>query len=75
MKLFFFFKYFNGNVNGDCLLKYWWYNCINYEYVEYCMKVMMWYGGGKLDEYLDSVEFKVNVKKLIKVKIKGNFFL
>lgn len=35
----------------------------------------MWYGGGKLDEYLDSVEFKVNVKKLIKVKIKGNFFL
>ncbi|UAJ73801.1 CO2 hydration protein [Synechocystis sp. PCC 7339] len=75
LKLFPFFKYFNGNINGDRLLKHWWHNRINYEYAEYCMKAMMWHGGGKLDEYLDSAEFKANVKKLIKAKIKGNPFL
>jgi CO2 hydration protein len=39
------------------------------------MKTMMWHGGGKLDQYLDSDEFKQNVAALIKVKIKNKPFI
>ncbi len=75
LKLFPFFKYFNGHISGDRLLKHWWHDRINYEYAEYCMKAMMWHGGGELDKYLDGAEFRQNVQKLIKAKIKGNPFL
>jgi CO2 hydration protein len=75
LKLFPFFKYFNGQINGDRLLKHWWHNRINYEYAEYCMKAMMWHGGGALDQYLDSPEFRQNATTLINIKIQNNPFI
>ncbi len=70
--LFPFFKYFNGDVSFSRLLKHWWHDRINYEYAEYCMRGMLWHGGGKLDEYIDSDEFKKNCDQIVKVKFKNN---
>jgi len=73
--LFPFFKYFNGEINLQKLLKFWWHDRINYEYAEYCMKAMLWHGGGRLDNYLDSPEFKTLAEAAIQAKIKNNPFL
>jgi len=73
--LFPFFKYFNGDVSFSRLLKHWWHDRINYEYAEYCMRVMLWHGGGKLDEYLDSDEFKANCDRAIKARLRNNPFI
>jgi len=73
--LFPFFKYFNGQISWGKLLQHWWHERINFEYAEYCMKTMMWHGGGGLDQYLDSDEFKKNVAALIAVKIKNKPFI
>lgn len=70
--IFPFFKYFNGDVSLKKLLKHWWGDRINYEYAEYCMKGMLWHGGGALDEYLDSPEFMANSQKSIKARFKRN---
>ncbi|MDJ0725108.1 MAG: CO2 hydration protein [Prochloraceae cyanobacterium] len=70
-----FFKYFNGKVTREKLFKHWWHDRINYEYAEYCMKSMMWHGGGGLDAYLDSPEFNKVVKELIQAKFKYNPFM
>ncbi|WP_009633974.1 CO2 hydration protein [Synechocystis sp. PCC 7509] len=70
--LFPFFKYFNGDVSLKKLLKHWWGDRINYEYAEYCMKGMLWHGGGGLDNYLDSPEFMEYSQKAIAVKFKRN---
>ena len=67
-----FFKYFNGKVTFAQLLRHWWHDRINFEYAEYCMKTMMWHGGGGLDTYLDSVDFNTLVEPLIQAKLKGN---
>lgn len=73
--LFPFFKYFNGEVTTKKLLKHWWHDRINYEFSEYCMKAMMWHGGGGLDSYLDSSEFVERAQEAIQAKIKSNFFI
>ncbi len=70
LRLFPFYKYFNGQLTGDRLVKHWWHDRINYEYAEYCMKAMMWHGGGGLDQYLDGEEFRENVGRLIAAKVK-----
>ncbi|MGB3201745.1 MAG: CO2 hydration protein [Nodosilinea sp.] len=70
--LFPFFKYFNGNVTLPQLLRHWWHDRINFEYAEYCMKTMLWHGGGKLDEYLDSDDFLRRSQAAIAAKIKSN---
>ncbi|MEM6503540.1 MAG: CO2 hydration protein [Cyanobacteria bacterium P01_C01_bin.89] len=67
-----FFKYFNGDVSRDKLLRHLQHNRINYEYAEYCMKGMLWHGGGGLDTYLDSDEFEANAREAIKAKKVGN---
>ena len=72
LKLFPFFKYFNGEINSQKITKFIWHDRINYEYAEYCMKAMFWHGGGGLDEYLDTPEFAVNTEKLIKAYFKYN---
>lgn len=41
-----FFKYFNGKISLPQLFRHWWHDRINFEYAEYCMKTMMWHGGG-----------------------------
>ncbi len=70
--LFPFFKYFNGEVNLNKLLRFWWHDRINYEYAEYCMKAMFWHGGGGLDKYLDSPEFLAVAEQVIRAKFKYN---
>ncbi|NEQ44040.1 MAG: CO2 hydration protein [Leptolyngbya sp. SIOISBB] len=73
--LFPFFKYFNGDITLSKLFKHWWHDRINYEYAEYCMRTMLWHGGGGLDHYLDGDEFKQNCERAIQAKLKGNLLL
>ena len=75
LNVFPFFKYFNGQLTGDRLLKHWWHNRINFEYAEYCMKSMFWHGGGGLDAYLDTPEFIAAAKKAIAARWKNNPFM
>ncbi len=70
--LFPFFKYFNGEISLGKLLRHWWHDRINFEYAEYCMKAMFWHGGGGLDQYLDTQEFKQRSLAAIQAKFKGN---
>ncbi len=70
--LFPFFKYFNGEITLPKLLRHWWHDRINYEYAEYCMRAMMWHGGGGLDAFLDSAEFRQLAAKAISAKLRRN---
>lgn len=72
LQLFPFFKYFNGQVSPGKLLKHLWHDRINYEYAEYCMKSMFWHGGGRLDQFMDSDEFRTLARRAIAAKLKGN---
>ena len=65
-----FFKYFNGKISFQKLLQHWWHDRINFEYAEYCMKAMIWHGGGGLDNYLDTKEFQERAQAVIKAKFK-----
>ncbi|MEM8602884.1 MAG: CO2 hydration protein [Cyanobacteria bacterium P01_H01_bin.121] len=67
-----FFKYFNGEVSTAKLLRHWWHDRINYEYAEYCMKAMLWHGGGGLSDYLETPEFMVLAQKAIAARIQTN---
>jgi CO2 hydration protein len=73
--LFPFFKYFNGEVTLPKLLRFWWHDRINYEYAEYCMRMMLWHGGGGLDRYLDSDEFLERCRRAAAAKIKHNLVI
>lgn len=75
LELFPFFKYFDGKFSTEKLLRHWWHDRINFEYAEYCMKAMLWHGGGGLDTYLDSPEFSRLAEKAIQAKLKGNFLM
>jgi CO2 hydration protein len=72
LTLFPFFKYFNDKVSLSQLGKHLWHDRINYEYAEYCMKVMLWHGGGKLETYIESPEFRKLIEPAIQAKIKNN---
>ncbi|MEM8642402.1 MAG: CO2 hydration protein [Cyanobacteria bacterium P01_G01_bin.54] len=72
MRLFPFFKYFNGEVSREKLFKHWWHDRINYEYAEYCLKAMFWHGGGGLDAYLDTPEFAESAETVIQARWRGN---
>jgi CO2 hydration protein len=73
--LFPFFKYFNGEITRAKLLRHWWHDRINFEYAEYCMKAMFWHGGGGLDAYCDSPEFRAAVEQVVLAKFKNNPFM
>jgi CO2 hydration protein len=75
LELFPFFKYMNGEINLNKLARHWWHDRINFEYAEYCMKTMMWHGGGGLDKFLDSPEFINLANQAIAAKLKGNFIM
>lgn len=70
-----FFKYFNDEFSFSKLLKHWWHDRINFEYAEYCMRAMLWHGGGGLDAYLDTPEFRANCEAVIQAKFKSNFLV
>ena len=65
LNFFPFFKYFNGEISVGKLLKFWWHDRINFEFAEYCMKAMLWHGGGAMDTYLDADDFKQNAEQVI----------
>lgn len=67
-----FFKYFNGEISLEKLLRHWSHDRINFEYAEYCMKSMFWHGGGGLDAYLDTPEFCKLAQQAISAKFKLN---
>ncbi|MBS9385208.1 MAG: CO2 hydration protein [Dolichospermum sp. BR01] len=67
-----FFKYFDGDISFAKLIRHLWHDRINFEYAEYCMKTMMWHGGGGLDAYLDTKEFQDRAKTVITAKFKYN---
>lgn len=73
--LFPFFKYFNGDVSLNRLAQHWWHDRINYEYAEYCMRTMLWHGGGGLDTYIDTPAFAADCERAIAAKIKGNLLM
>jgi CO2 hydration protein (ChpXY) len=73
--LFPFFKYFDGEVNSAKIVKHLWHDRINFEYAEYCMRAMMWHGGGGLDLYLDSPEFLTLARLAIDAKTKSNLLV
>ncbi|MGL4375278.1 MAG: CO2 hydration protein [Microcoleaceae cyanobacterium] len=75
LELFPFFKYFDGEISIDKLLKHWWHDRINFEYAEYCMRTMLWHGGGGLDSYLDSPQFLQLAENAIAAKLKNNFIM
>ncbi|MEO1623094.1 MAG: CO2 hydration protein, partial [Cyanobacteria bacterium J06632_3] len=66
------FKYFNGEITPEKIVKHLWHNRINYEYAEYVMRTMMWHGGGGLDEYLDSEDFWACCSPAIHAKARTN---
>jgi len=66
------FKYFNGEVTPQKIIKHLWHDRINYEYAEYVMRTMMWHGGGGLDAYLDSEDFWACCSPAIRAKIRFN---
>lgn len=67
-----FFKYFNGEFSWQKLFRHWWHDRINFEYAEYCMKSMLWHGGGGLDSYLDTKGFQEIAQAVIKAKFHKN---
>jgi CO2 hydration protein len=69
------FKYFNGDVTFQKLLKHWWHDRINYEFSEYCMKAMFWHGASALDAYLDSPDYLDRARQAIAAKLKGNLVM
>lgn len=73
--LFPFFKYFNGQVTFKKLLDHWKHDRINYEYAEYCMKAMLWHGGGGLSDFLDTPRFADLALEAIEAKIKSNILI
>jgi CO2 hydration protein len=73
--LFPFFKYMNGDRSFKLLLKHWQHDRINYEFSEYCMKAMMFHGGGGLDAYLDTPEFVELANRAIAAKTKNNVLI
>jgi CO2 hydration protein len=75
LNFFPFFKYFNDKVEIGQLLKHWWHDRINFEFAEYCMKAMLWHGGGGMDAYLDTPEFRQLAEKAIQAKFKWNPFI
>ena len=75
LEFFPFFKFFNGKLSLNKLGRHWWHDRINFEFAEYCMKAMFWHGGGGLDAYLDSEEFKQCAQLAIAAKVKRNPFM
>jgi CO2 hydration protein len=65
LRLFPFFKYFNGQLTPQRLLKHLWHDRINYEYAEYCMKAMLWHRGGGLADYVETEDFSQGAEALI----------
>ncbi len=70
-----FFKYFNGEVSLARLLAHWGHDRINFEYAEYCLKSMFWHGGGGLDAYLDTDEFKELAARAFRARWQGNWVM
>ncbi|PLS68894.1 MAG: carbon dioxide transporter [Cyanobacteria bacterium M5B4] len=72
LELFPFFKYFNGEFSLGKLWQHWGHDRINYEFAEYCMRAMLFHGGGKIDRFLDTPEFVDLARQAIGAKFRTN---
>ncbi len=72
LNLFPLFKYFDGEITPQKIVKHLWHDRINYEYAEYVMRTMMWHGGGGLDAYLDTEAFWACCSPAIRAKTRTN---
>jgi len=72
LNLFPLFKYFDGEITPQKIIRHLWHDRINYEYAEYVMRTMMWHGGGGLDAYLDSEAFWACCSPAIRAKARTN---
>lgn len=72
---FLVFCFFYEGFSFKCFWIYLMGDCINFEYVEYCQKVMFWYGIGGLDVYFDMFEFVEVCQWIIKCKLVCDFLL
>jgi CO2 hydration protein len=59
------FRFLDGDLSPGRIWRHLCHDRINYEYAEYCMKVMLWHGTGGLDAYLDSPQFLENCRLII----------
>lgn len=66
-----FFKYFNGDLTPQRLLKHLWHDRINYEYAEYCLKGMLWHGDCPFAEAVESEEYNALALKAIAARIRN----
>jgi len=72
LEFFPIFKYFNGKISLPKILRHLWHDRINYEFAEYCMRAMLWHGGGTLDQFCDSDEFRQLAEIAIRAKFGNN---
>jgi len=72
LEFFPIFKYFNGKISLPKIIRHLWHDRLNYEFAEYCMRAMLWHGGGTLDKFCDSEEFRQLAETAIRAKFGNN---
>lgn len=65
-----FFKYFNGEVSPQKLLRHLWHDRLNYEYAEYCMKGMLWHRDSPFAEAVEAEAFNQLAEAAIQARIR-----
>jgi CO2 hydration protein len=66
-----FFKYFNGEITPQKLLRHLWHDRINYEYAEYCMRGMLWHGDCPFAQAMESEAFNQLALAAIEARIRN----
>ena len=65
-------RFFDGELTAGRLWRHLIHDRLNYEYAEYCQRMMLWHGTGGLDTYLDSDCFKAHGQKVIARRRRGD---
>ncbi|MCT0213071.1 MULTISPECIES: CO2 hydration protein [unclassified Synechococcus] len=58
-------RFFDGALSAGRLWRHLIHDRLNYEYAEYCQRMMLWHGTGGLDTYLDSNPFAADCRLVI----------
>ena len=58
-------RFFDGAITPGRLWRHLVHDRLNYEYAEYCQRMMLWHGTGGLDAYLDSEAFQATCRRVI----------
>ena len=65
-------RFFDGALTPGRLWKHLIHDRLNYEYAEYCQRMMLWHGTGGLDTYLDSDAFHASCRSVIGQRRRGD---